>query len=90
MALQTPIQWCDSSVNPAMGCGGCELWPTNATLKLRMVTALNARLPYVERSRLRELVHATMGDDEPTILWKKRWTIIATMMSLLYVDLNKE
>src|SRR4051812_22958094 len=26
MASQTGIQWCDSTVNPTMGCDGCELW----------------------------------------------------------------
>src|SRR3954470_14030288 len=26
MSKSTPIQWCDSTVNPVMGCGGCELW----------------------------------------------------------------
>ena len=26
MADQTKIQWCDSTVNPVMGCDGCELW----------------------------------------------------------------
>lgn len=26
MRKSTPIQWCDSTVNPVMGCGGCELW----------------------------------------------------------------
>ena len=26
MSLHTPIQWCDSAVNPVMGCDGCELW----------------------------------------------------------------
>jgi protein gp37 len=26
MAKFTPIQWCDSTVNPVMGCDGCELW----------------------------------------------------------------
>jgi len=26
MAKLTPIQWCDSAVNPSMGCDGCELW----------------------------------------------------------------
>jgi len=26
MSQQTKIQWCDSTVNPVMGCGGCELW----------------------------------------------------------------
>lgn len=26
MAKETNIQWCDSTVNPTMGCDGCELW----------------------------------------------------------------
>lgn len=26
MSKTTPIQWCDSTVNPTMGCDGCELW----------------------------------------------------------------
>ena len=27
MSIATKIQWCDSTVNPAMGCDGCELFP---------------------------------------------------------------
>ena len=26
MSVKTKIQWCDSTVNPTMGCDGCELW----------------------------------------------------------------
>jgi len=26
MSIQTTIEWCDSTANPAMGCDGCELW----------------------------------------------------------------
>jgi protein gp37 len=26
MSDKTPIEWCDSTVNPTMGCDGCELW----------------------------------------------------------------
>lgn len=26
MSVSTKIQWCDSTCNPTMGCGGCELW----------------------------------------------------------------
>ena len=26
MSQNTKIQWCDSTVNPTMGCDGCELW----------------------------------------------------------------
>jgi hypothetical protein len=25
----SPIQWCDHTVNPVMGCDGCELWPVS-------------------------------------------------------------
>lgn len=28
MAQNTNIQWCDSTINPIMGCLGCELYPT--------------------------------------------------------------
>ncbi|MCB1207298.1 MAG: DUF5131 family protein [Verrucomicrobiae bacterium] len=28
MAKNTNIQWCDSTVNPIMGCAGCELFPS--------------------------------------------------------------
>ena len=27
MSKATKIQWCDSTVNPIMGCAGCELFP---------------------------------------------------------------
>jgi len=25
---ETGIQWTDSTINPVMGCQGCELWPS--------------------------------------------------------------
>lgn len=28
MSEETKIQWCDSTVNPIMGCAGCELFPS--------------------------------------------------------------
>lgn len=28
MSITTNIQWCDSTINPLMGCLGCELYPT--------------------------------------------------------------
>ena len=28
MSEITKIQWCDTTVNPIMGCGGCELFPS--------------------------------------------------------------
>jgi len=36
----TKIQWCHSTVNPAMGCDGCELWPPAAQIAAGIETAL--------------------------------------------------
>jgi protein gp37 len=32
MSVNTPIQWCDDTVNPTMGCDGCELWNENTRM----------------------------------------------------------
>ncbi len=34
MSKNTAIQWADSTINPVMGCDGCELWPTQGQLRL--------------------------------------------------------
>jgi protein gp37 len=38
MADKTSIQWCDSTVNPIMGCNGCELYPKTSEV-LRAIDA---------------------------------------------------
>lgn len=41
MSANTKIQWCDSTVNPTMGCDGCELW--SASRKSCYAGVLHAR-----------------------------------------------
>jgi len=80
MAQTTSIQWCDSTVNPAMGCDCCELWPSNARLKMNMLQALIEQFPMENQIDLRKKVEAAMGTDVPTLLWKRRKSIIKTML----------
>lgn len=40
---ETPIQWCDSSVNPMMGCDGCELWQPEKGVRHCYAGALTER-----------------------------------------------
>lgn len=56
MSQKTKIQWCDSTVNPTMGCSGCELFPSPFEV-FRNVDA--AVLPDVIDSRelLKNLIH---------------------------------
>jgi protein gp37 len=34
MGLHTPIEWCDSTVNPTENCDGCELWDPAKKVKI--------------------------------------------------------
>lgn len=42
MATKTKIQWCDSTVNPIMGCGGCELYPSASEILARLDRMLSS------------------------------------------------
>lgn len=41
MSDKTSIQWADSTVNPSMGCGGCELFPPPAEIFLKINEAVD-------------------------------------------------
>ncbi|WP_309383727.1 hypothetical protein [Cerasicoccus frondis] len=45
MSSITPIQWCDSTVNPIMGCAGCELFPKPSTILLKLDQAISEVAP---------------------------------------------
>ena len=42
MSDVTSIQWADTTVNPIMGCGGCELFPKPAEIFLKINEAVRA------------------------------------------------
>ncbi|MBX3739942.1 MAG: DUF5131 family protein [Akkermansiaceae bacterium] len=58
MSEKTSIQWCDSTVNPIMGCGGCELFPAPGVIldDLDSVAAA-AGLNIESKVLFKELVH---------------------------------
>lgn len=41
MSTKTKIQWCHSTVNPIMGCGGCELFPSPGKILQQIDEALS-------------------------------------------------
>lgn len=45
MSKQTDIQWCDSTVNPIMGCGGCELFPSPGEILPMLDAAIREHAP---------------------------------------------
>lgn len=42
MSDVTNIQWCDSTVNPIMGCGGCELFPSRGEILAEINQAVSS------------------------------------------------
>ncbi len=45
MSEKTDIQWCDSTVNPLMGCGGCELFPPPGEILPALEVAIREHAP---------------------------------------------
>lgn len=44
MGYRTNIQWCDSTVNPMMGCDGCELWRPEKGVRICYAGALTEKM----------------------------------------------
>ena len=38
----TNIQWCHSTINPVMGCAGCELWPSKSKLLRQLAEVIRS------------------------------------------------
>lgn len=57
MSDKTSIQWADSTINPIMGCGGCELFPKPATVLANIAKAINdaGASPEVTKSDIKNL-----------------------------------
>jgi len=64
MAEQTPIQWCHSTANPIMGCGGCELFPAPGEILKSIDEAVGTAAdwpPGKSRALMRELVDGSFS-----------------------------
>jgi protein gp37 len=58
MSTITDIQWADTTVNPIMGCGGCELYPSPGQVLGAIDAAVAATGPRVDsRTIYKELIH---------------------------------
>ena len=83
----TPIQWCDSTINPAPGCDGCELWPTPNVVKAKLVEALITMIADAgNKIRLQQLVAEVLGDRDLSDIYLGRKAIAAELASKLGLD----
>jgi len=85
---KTKIQWCHSTINPVMGCDGCELWPSTAKVKGEMAQALTALATDVSTADLRHLIDAVVGDDDLSGLYSGREAVATELASRLNLGTN--
>ena len=64
MSKKTNIQWCDSTVNPVMGCGGCELFPKAPRPILAAIDRelIEQRVQGWKRGRARRLIKDLLAE----------------------------
>lgn len=73
--IKTDIQWCHSTINPVMGCDGCELWPAPAKIIAELANSIAARLPGVPVKEIRQSVAAAVGERATSEIYADRMAI---------------
>jgi protein gp37 len=63
MGAKTEIQWCDSTVNPIMGCAGCELFPSPAKMLAAIDAAVTKELPSWKTGEAKRVYQAFLKEE---------------------------
>ncbi len=69
---KTTIQWCHSTVNPVMGCDGCELWPGKGKIVAELATAIIAAGGGQCSTNIQKSISILIGDLETSQIYAKR------------------
>jgi protein gp37 len=70
--LNSDIQWCDDTINPVMGCDGCELWPKSAAVRKAVVDELVRHFPDEAKTKFTMIVKNVLKDFETADLYHQR------------------
>ena len=62
----TIIQWCHSTINPVMGCAGCELWPSKSKLFRQLGEAICSTSTPPAADEVRTVLESITADLEHT------------------------
>jgi protein gp37 len=80
----TNIQWCHSTVNPVMGCDGCELWPPVSAI--RSVLSSLLRRTSCSADFVETTLASGIGDRTTSELYCDREEIMADLTARLQLD----
>ena len=88
MSIETKIQWCDSTVNPVMGCDGCPLYPSTTA---EVVNRLSKRLKVdlgLEMENTRELLKLAFAEQPFSTVYQLRESIATLVSKTLHLQGN--
>jgi protein gp37 len=78
MGAKTQIQWCDSTVNPIMGCAGCELFPSPAKVLAAIDAAVTKELPSWKAGEAKRVYQALIKEALRTAPDPERFSSVVT------------
>ena len=79
---KTKIQWCHSTVNPVMGCDGCELWPGQAQVVAGIQKELQLATD-VARELLESVIRRAVADRHMSEIYGDRESVAGEIGSAL-------
>ena len=82
------IQWCHSTINPAMGCDGCELAPPAGHVRNALVAMLLQLLPHVPKADLEAHARGILGNRQLSGFYRDRKEIEANLVAPYKANLS--
>ncbi|MDA7880905.1 phage Gp37/Gp68 family protein [Akkermansiaceae bacterium] len=76
MSEETPIQWTNTTVNPVMGCDGCELWPTLPKIISGLITRAKEILPSDIKNVASQIRQIMSRYEHVTAVWHDRYSLV--------------
>jgi protein gp37 len=83
---QTKIQWCHSTINPVMGCDGCELWPGPEKVITELTKEIVIKYTIPPDTDLRTLIAEVVDDRELSEIYTDREAIAAELVARLKLE----
>ena len=68
----TKIQWCHSTVNPVMGCDGCELWPGTGKIVSELTLVIIANTIALPMTEVQKTISSIVGNRETSEIYSDR------------------
>jgi|APTNR8051073442_1049403.scaffolds.fasta_scaffold08406_5 protein gp37 len=85
MGAKTEIQWCDSTVNPIMGCAGCELFPSPAKVLAAIDAAVMKELPSWKAGEAKRVYQALIDEALRTAPEPERFGRVVTTTHIYHL-----